>query len=59
MASIIVRIDTGDYFMGMPEHVNKKEEQKISNGSNGIVSMVMTLEDTDASQVLWSIMKQR
>ena len=47
MPSIIVWPDTGDYVMRMPRKTNK-----IGNGSNGIMSMVMTQEDTDAHLIL-------
>ena len=50
-ASIIVCTNTSDYIMGKPEHVNEKEE-KTDNGSDGIMSMVMAREDTDAHWVL-------
>ena len=51
MTSIIVWPDTGDNIMGMPEQVNEKKN-KTGNGSNGVVSMMMTRKDTDAHRVL-------
>ena len=36
-----------------------RKKNKTDNGSNGIVSMVMTQEDTNAHRFLYSIAKQR